>query len=253
MFSAANLEANSTEETSVEMVAMGRSTVLIVANRHPSPELNTQFLQHSDLRLVTCVTGPGVLNAIRRERPQLIIEDLSCGQTTACICGRLKNDPATEEIPVILVAPPDRISEARANGADELLCKPLIPTAFYQAVRRFVPLPQRAQLRHAVNLRFTFTFDGRTVQAFSRDISLSGTFLKTDRTPPPGTHLDLCFAIPGDPTAICCGGRVRRVDETAGRKLDRGVGIEFERIRDDELERLESYITRSQYKPGFFR
>jgi uncharacterized protein (TIGR02266 family) len=253
MFSAANAEVIFTEETSAEMGAMGRSTVLIVANRHPSPELNTQFLQHSDLRIVTCAAGAGVLSAIRRERPQLIIEDLACGESTDCVCGRLKNDPATEEIPVILVSPPERIPEARETHPDELLCKPLIPTAFYQAVRRFVPLPQRTQLRHAVNLRFTFTLEGRTVQAFSRDISLSGAFLKTDRIPHPGTHLDLCFALPGDTVAIRCGGRVRRIDEKSNRKRDRGIGIEFERIRDDELERLEAYITRSQYRAGFFR
>jgi len=235
------------------MGAMGRSTVLIVADRHPATDLNTQFLQHSDLRLVTCSVESGVMSAVRRECPQLIIEDLSGAAMSGCVCGRLKSDPATEEIPVILVAPLERMPEARETGADELLCKPLVPTAFYQAVRRFVPLPQRKQLRHSVNLRFTFELEGRTVQSFSRDISLSGAFLKTDRTALPGTHLDLCFALPGDRNSIRCGGRVRRIDTPSTALRDRGIGIEFERIHDDDLERLEAYITRSQYRPGFFR
>jgi CheY-like chemotaxis protein len=233
---------------------MGRNTVLIIADRHPDPDLNTGFLSSSSLRVLTSDDGDAALETVRRERPGLVIEDLSkSAGTGASLCRRLKADPEVGGTPTIVVTSPEGLPTARETGADELLCKPLVPSDFYEAVRHYVPLPARRQRRRAVNLRFTFESRGRTIQAFSRDISLVGAFLKTDRDVPAGTHLDLTFVLPGDPVEIRCGARVRRIEDRSARLKDRGLGIEFEGIRDADLDRLEAYIARAEYKPSWFR
>jgi hypothetical protein len=117
-----------------------------------------------------------------------------------------------------------------------------------------VPLPDRRHLRYAINLRFTFEFDGQFCQAFSRDISLNGAFLKTDRLLPPGTHLQIGFHLPGDGVRICCGGVVRRVAENeAKHKGVSGLGVEFEGIHDEELGVLEQFIRRHLRRQSLFR
>jgi uncharacterized protein (TIGR02266 family) len=96
-----------------------------------------------------------------------------------------------------------------------------------------------------MNLRFTCHVEGRALQAFSRDISMNGAFLKTDRNVMQGTHLRVEFALPGQQDEIGCGARVRNVvPPGSARGHTSGVGIEFEGIRDQDLQRLEDYIGR---------
>ena len=230
-------------------------TILIVSERHPETDLNTAFLRHANHRLLTSGPDDGVLTLVRDERPDLIVEELHELQHEGLeLCNRLKADRETRVIPLILVTTPDFVELAREAAVDTLLCKPLAPKDFFDAVGQYVPLPECRPLRYTINLRFTFALEGRTVQAFSRDISMTGTFLKTDRMLPQGTHLDLTLHLPGPDGEIHCGGVVRRasMDEAHHRNIS-GIGIEFERIGDEDLARLERFLRGSvARRPSFF-
>ena len=222
------------------------STVLILSRTAPDPDLNTAFLEQSEIKLMNSDPGLDVLGLVRSEHPDLIIEDVDgSGPRALELCRQLKTDPETSSIPLILVTSEQLEHRLEVAGADTLLRKPLIPNEFYEAVRRYVPLPDRRHLRYVMNVRFTFEFDGQFCQAFSRDISLNGAFLKTDRLLPPGTHLQIGFRLPGEGVRICCGGVVRRVSEhEAKHKGVSGIGVEFEGIHDEELGTLERFLRR---------
>lgn len=97
--------------------------------------------------------------------------------------------------------------------------------------------------RCPANLRFTFGYDGADCQAFSRDLSGSGAFLKTDNVPAAGSVLALRFRLPGDPVEIECKGIVRRI-EHGDDPVPAGFGVEFRDISPADCTRLEGFIRR---------
>jgi len=121
-------------------------------------------------------------------------------------------------------------------------------------VRKFVPLPKRRALRHEVNLRFIYEDDAGTHHAFSRDLSVYGAFLKTDRLLPEGTLLGLCFTIPGQGDRIECHGRVRRAAPVSADGVRKqGFGVEFEGLDAAAQRRLQEFIQRNTPRGVFSR
>ena len=98
-----------------------------------------------------------------------------------------------------------------------------------------------------VNLRFTYEADQRMSQAFSRDLSAHGAFLKTDRMLPLGTQLELTFRIPGVDEQVRCAAIVRGTANTLGEPA--GIGIEFENLADRDRKRLEYFIDHCKHRP----
>ncbi|MCC5986916.1 MAG: diguanylate cyclase [Pararhodobacter sp.] len=73
--------------------------------------------------------GPSALEIARRERPALILLDVMLpGMSGIEVCRRLRNDPQTRDIPVVMITASgdrERRLQALAAGADDFLTKPL--------------------------------------------------------------------------------------------------------------------------------
>jgi len=110
-------------------------------------------------------------------------------------------------------------------------------------LRWLAPAPTPKE-RCPANLRFTFGYHGAECQAFSRDLSGSGAFLKTDNAPTAGSVLTLRFRLPGDPAEIDCKGVVRRIEQGGDEPAPAGFGVEFHDIRPQDGTRLEAFIHR---------
>ena len=91
------------------------------------------------------------------------------------------------------------------------------------------------------------------VQAFSRDVSVVGAFLKTDRLTGVGTHLKTEFHLPGQSRSIQCGAIVRAVVPATCDAGSAGLGIEFEGISDEDLGRLDTLLSKGQGRGSLFR
>jgi uncharacterized protein (TIGR02266 family) len=226
------------------MAALHNHNILIHSARPNASDLNTAFLKQPRIQMTTTGSLPDALGDLKANAPDLIIEELHPGDADDDpLCAGLKADARTRGIPVILVVPAEERLRAIKAKPDVLLLKPVVPRELFEAVNRFVPLPTRRVPRYEVNLRFTFEFKGRRMQAFTRNLSLNGAFIKTDQAIPEGSHLRIHFTIPGDFEEIDCGGVVRQlVDMKPSNRTARGIGVEFEGIRDEELARLEAYI-----------
>ncbi len=234
------------------MATGGSHTVLIVYGERPTPGLLPRFLRHPAIRLVTAGHDDSVFRKAAERRPGLIIEDCPDDNGHSLeFCLRLRADAATAQVPLILVAPPQVAPIPPAARPDALVGKPIVQREYYEAVARFVPLPQRSVVRHAVNLRFLYKVDGVSGQAFSRDLSVQGAFLKTDRTIEPGAHLELQFGIPGQVEPVRCGGVVRSSEPFELNSARAGFGVEFEGIAEIDIERLEDFIERQLDRPLF--
>lgn len=227
-------------------------TVLIVSEDPATPVLDGGFLEQPDIRLLTSYPNDEGLEIARRERPNLIIEDLSSPDGAGMrFCRDLHENRLTRSIPLIVLAEPDHCPDAGPSGASALLHKPLGRRELYRAVQRFLPLPTRRVDRILTNLRFTFHVDEQRFQAFSRDVSERGAFLKTDRHPPLGTPIDLCFRLPGCWSEIRCRGTVRSTSDGDGHPHSGGIGIEFRDLAPADRERLEAFIERQRHPRHF--
>jgi len=220
--------------------------VLIVAELGCKTGLHAAFLNQPDIRLLTSEPGEGARALARAEHPRLIIQDVVDPRDDSLALTRdFKSHSATRSIPIIAIAAQENEETVRDTGADTVLLKPLIQRAYWEAVRRFIRLPKRRDLRQIVNLRFTYEVGDRRWQAFSRDLSMYGAFLKTDHLPPQGERVRVQFNIPGHADAVTCDAIVRRSTPfDPHNHQTAGFAVEFEGLAEGDAERLERFVKR---------
>jgi CheY-like chemotaxis protein len=221
-------------------------TVLMVSSDEPDQSLNGAFLHRPPIRLLVGRPDERTLRLARRKHPSLIIDDLQAPGDDSAVdfCRSLRQDPATRSIPLMVVAPPALDDRARRCQPTLLLTKPVGRYEFFRAVRRFVPMPARRSARYETNLRFCFRSPELSGQAFSRDVSLVGAFLKTDRLPRHGSRLELAFRLPGDDASIRCRATVVRTAQAGGpcAEPENGFAVEFEELTDADVAHIERYV-----------
>ncbi len=230
-------------------------TVLIVSENRTDRSLDSAFLRHPEIRLLTSYPNEDAMTIARREHPNLIIEELGTADEVGLAFHKeLKTHPGTRSIPIILVAPTALEQQANALEPNAILLKPFPRRMLFEAVSKFIPLPKRRHNRVKLNLRFSYDFDGRRRQAFSRDMSQNGAFLKSDRTPVLGERLRLEFLLPGAPHEIRCGAIVRNTtygDSHAGQL--NGFGVEFEEMSDQDSDIMDAFVERNLKRSLFSR
>jgi two-component system cell cycle response regulator len=88
--------------------------------------------------------GAEALASVQRERPGLVLMDVTMPGTSGWNAVRaLREDPATRDIPIIVVTglsgPSDRDASIAA-GCDAFLAKPVPPLLLLAEVRKFLPV-----------------------------------------------------------------------------------------------------------------
>lgn len=226
------------------MLGRGITTVLVIEPIGSGDEIDHSFLRRDDIRVIRSDAAAGVVGLAAREHPGVAIldADSDChGGLEAC--RELKADRRTRGIPVVAIVGDGAAGEADRSGADAVVSKPVASGALLDAVRRFVPIRGRRHPRARVNVRFEIAYRGHGGQAFSRELSPGGAFLRTDRSPEIGSIIALRFRLPGDPRQMKCDGIVR--SGTPGIRAGFGLtgfGVEFRGLPDDDRDRLDRFV-----------
>ena len=102
-------------------------------------KLTTEYFE-----VVTAYSGEEALKRVAAEPPDIVLLDVMMpGMDGFEVCRRIKADPKTAHVPVIMVTaldqPADRIAGLDA-GADDFLTKPIDDTALFARVRSLVRL-----------------------------------------------------------------------------------------------------------------
>ncbi len=103
--------------------------VLVVDDDQPSLELLQAYLEDTDCETVPAHDGPDALEIIAKEPPDLILLDVMMPKMSGFeVCKRIKNDPKTSDIPVIMVTALNEFGDIERgidSGTDDFLSKPV--------------------------------------------------------------------------------------------------------------------------------
>src|SRR5262245_34475150 len=166
------------------------SRILVAEDERDVAELIRYTLAREGFEVVVAANGADALRQAKDSRPDLVLLDLMLPQVNGWeLCRRLKQDPATRTLPVIMVT-------ARAEegdkvlgfevGADDYVTKPFSTrelVARVRAVVRRTRPPEAEERRHRIKVgdllidrqRFEVTVGGRAVSLTPKEFDLLAT------------------------------------------------------------------------------
>ena len=114
------------------------ATILLAEDERPLREVLAQALEWSGYRVLQAYHGRHALQLVDRERPDLVISDVMMPLVGGIeLCQRLKADPATAAIPVILMSAAGA-HVAQDAPADAVVVKPFDLDALDSLVHRLL-------------------------------------------------------------------------------------------------------------------
>ena len=118
-------------------------TILVAEDSSEQRSLYVAILEGAGYRVLEASDGEEAVAIVRRERPGLVLMDVTMPRTSGWNAVRaLKEDPETMGVPIIvvtgLVGTWDRDASIAA-GADEHLAKPVSPPQLLKEVQKFLP------------------------------------------------------------------------------------------------------------------
>jgi DNA-binding response OmpR family regulator len=119
---------------------------ILVVDDHPHiVRLVQKELERDGHEIVTAADGDEALDKVRQERPALLVLDVVMPNRNGFeVLRELKADPATAQIPVIMLTVRDQDAEMTHGltlGADWYVPKPFVPGDISGLVRRFLGEP----------------------------------------------------------------------------------------------------------------
>jgi uncharacterized protein (TIGR02266 family) len=222
-----------------------RRTILLADDAALFRDLGSLFLARTG-EVVTARDGIEALTRIARERPEVVVADLDMPRLDGAeLCRRLKADPATRAIPVILVTSGDE-AEHRARavraGADDVIAKPISRIALIQAVNRFLRGTGIRGLTRVPMVAEVHILGASDVShGIARNLSRGGIFVEVERTAAPDTEVHLHFELPDSrvtlaPTAEIVWCRPRTPEHAAG------MGMRFLALDRVSALRIDEYV-----------
>jgi two-component system alkaline phosphatase synthesis response regulator PhoP len=175
-------------ETAAAPRQQGR--VLVVEDERDVAELIRYTLDREGFEVVVATNGADALREARDSRPDLVLLDLMLPLVNGWeLCRRLKQDPATGALPVIMLTARSEEGDKVLGfelGADDYVTKPFSTrelVARVRAVVRRARPPEAEERRHRIKVgdllvdrqRFEVTVGGRAVALTPKEFELLAT------------------------------------------------------------------------------
>lgn len=128
---------------------MGLEIIQIVEGDQSQARLLDQVLRQASFRTNVAFDGPSGMQDVWRIKPSLVIaDDNLAGISGREICKRLRQDPSTKHIPIIVMSgysSEERRAESLDVGADDFVVKPYGATELVARVRALLRRCQQGQ------------------------------------------------------------------------------------------------------------
>ncbi len=124
---------------------MTRETILLVEDEHDIRELLKFHLERENLSVNAVENGEDALAAVKTSSPSLILLDLMLpGIDGLEVCRRLKAQPETRDIPIIMLTAKDSEADIVSGlemGAADYVCKPFSPRVLMARIHAVLRRP----------------------------------------------------------------------------------------------------------------
>jgi two-component system alkaline phosphatase synthesis response regulator PhoP len=130
--------------------------ILVIEDDPATSRLVDYALRHEGYQVLTAPNGLTGIRKVREEKPDLLILDVMLpGMDGFEICHRLRSDPATASLPILMLSAKaqeiDRNTGAKV-GADEYLAKPADPSEIVSRVaslltKKSCPAPAQEKVK----------------------------------------------------------------------------------------------------------
>jgi CheY-like chemotaxis protein len=131
----------------------GKAIILVVERDPHVRELEAHFLHEAGFSVGFARDGEDALEQIRQIVPEILITEILVPKLDGlALCRRLKRDPLTREIAVLIFSILAAAGRAREAGADAFLLKPLAENVLVETVRQLLEA-RSARIRRAQHER----------------------------------------------------------------------------------------------------
>ena len=138
---------------------MARESILLVEDEHDIRELLKFHLERENLAVEACEKGEEALAALKTRGVSLVLLDLMLpGIDGLEVCRRLKAQPETREIPIIMLTAKDSEADIVAGlemGAADYVCKPFSPRVLMARIRAVLRRPATDALNYTAGPAIT--------------------------------------------------------------------------------------------------
>lgn len=122
------------------MESANRPCRVLIADDNPQGvELLEAYLADTGYEVSTAFDGEETLRKVRDWRPELVLLDIMMPKVSGFeVCKRLKADPATNQVAVLMITAldqPSDVERAVEAGTDDFLTKPINQTDLLRRVR----------------------------------------------------------------------------------------------------------------------
>jgi two-component system alkaline phosphatase synthesis response regulator PhoP len=119
-------------------------TILVVDDDQQNLELVQAYLEDLECETVAARDGLEALDFVARAKPDLILLDVMMPKMSGFeVCRRLKNDPDTSQIPVIMVTALNEFGDIERgidSGTDDFVSKPINKLELLTRIRTMLKL-----------------------------------------------------------------------------------------------------------------
>ena len=149
--------------------------IVVIEDEDDILEVIAYNLKREGYEVVTSTSGEDGLDKIERTAPQLVILDLMLPEIDGIeLCRKLKADPLTQAIPVIMVTAKGEESDVVLGlgvGADDYITKPFSPREMVARVRAVL---RRSRGRAEADRRESVVRDGIVIDPQRHDVRVDG-------------------------------------------------------------------------------
>ena len=118
-------------------------SVLVVDDELPNRLYLRKLLESRGCEVLDAEDGPSALDLAKSQQPELILADVMMpGMDGFELCGRLKQDPRTAHILVIMVTAKSKIEDIETGfelGAMDYIRKPFTMDSLLDRIKRLLP------------------------------------------------------------------------------------------------------------------
>lgn len=182
--------------------------IIVVEDVDEFMQREQSLLNRADFDLLTVRSGDEALFRARHDNPDLVILNFFMPDLNGyAVCQKLKKDPATEHIPVLIIAAhggededPGRVTEAA--GCDGCVEKPIRYDDIIPAVEKLLGVPPRRNIRNKAHLSCHIEDEDGLREAVILNLTPEGVFVETDPAPWPGDIIMVTFSPEGTDTRM---------------------------------------------------